>query len=75
MPALTNLPQTLRTTLLTLPVAVNDSSPFAVPAKPPLARSRLAVPRHHRRAARTWRSSLRLGRRDLSAHSLEHRGR
>jgi D-proline reductase (dithiol) PrdB len=42
MPALTNLPQTLRTTLLTLPVAVNESAPFTVPAKP-LAQSRLAL--------------------------------
>lgn len=42
MPALTTLPQALRNTLMTLPVAVNESSPFVVPAKP-LARSRLAV--------------------------------
>src|SRR5262245_2322428 len=42
MPRLDRLPQINRNNLLMLPVTVNDSAPFTVPAKP-LSASRLAI--------------------------------
>lgn len=42
MPRLDRLPQINRTTLLTLPVQVNDTTPFVRPATP-LAAARLAI--------------------------------
>ncbi len=42
MPRLDHLPQVLRNTLLTFPVQVNDTAPFA-PLKAPLSRCRVAI--------------------------------
>ena len=42
MPRLDRLPQVLRTTMLTFPAQVNDTTPF-VPLKTPLSRCRVAI--------------------------------
>lgn len=42
MPALNTLPENVRNKLLTLPVDINQSTPFALPKKP-LSQSRLAI--------------------------------
>ena len=42
MPAVNKLTETVRNTLLTLPIEINESGPFTVPAKP-LSTSRLAI--------------------------------
>src|SRR5687767_927665 len=42
MPRLDRLPQVLRSTLLTFPAQVNDSTPFT-PLRTPLSRSRVAI--------------------------------